>query len=175
MDLVLLSVLGGLVPTLVYVLLVWWLDRYEKEPVWLLATAFFWGAAPAAILSVVVEFILDLPIAALNAESLTANLISASLTAPVVEEASKGIALVALLLLFRREFDDELDGLVYGAMIGFGFAFTENVFAYFLPMASQGSTQAGLTLVFWRSVVFGVNHAFWTGITGAALGYARLR
>jgi hypothetical protein len=31
-----------------------------------------------------------------------------------------------------------------------------------------------LTNIFLRSIVFGLNHAFWTGIIGAAVGYARL-
>lgn len=168
------AVLGGVLPTLVYVALVWWLDRYEKEPVRLLVTAFLWGALPAALLAVVLELILDLPVAALGGESLVANLITSSVTAPLVEESCKGLALLALVLLVRREFDDELDGFVYGAMIGFGFALTENVFAYFVPIASEQGLQAGVTNLLWRSIVFGVNHAFWCGITGAALGTARL-
>ena len=45
------ATLGALIPTTVYVLFVWWLDRYEKEPLWLLALAFLWGAVPAAIIS----------------------------------------------------------------------------------------------------------------------------
>ena len=59
-------------------------------------------------------------------------------------------------------------------MIGFGFAFTENLFAYFLPILTEEGLEAGLTNIFLRTIVFGFNHAFWTGITGAAVGYARL-
>ena len=44
----LVALLGALIPTVFYVLFVWWLDRYDKEPVWLLALAFAWGAMPAA-------------------------------------------------------------------------------------------------------------------------------
>lgn len=174
MGILLVAVLGGLLPTSLYVLFVWWLDRYEKEPAWLLATAFLWGAVPAAIASVLLEVLLELPLRALGGEGLAANLISTSLTAPVVEETCKGLALLGLLLLFRREFDDVLDGIIYGAMIGFGFALTENVFAYFVPIASQQGLGAGATNLFWRSIAFGANHAFWTALMGAAVGYARL-
>ena len=45
---VLVALLGALIPTCVYVLFVWGLDRYEKEPLWLLALSFAWGAFPAA-------------------------------------------------------------------------------------------------------------------------------
>jgi len=167
-----IAVLGGLLPTLVYVLLLWLLDRYEKEPSWLLATAFLWGALPAALLSLVVELVLDLPLSTLGGEGIAAG-VGAIITAPVVEESLKGIALVVLVLAFRREFDDVLDGIVYGAMIGFGFALTENVFAYFLPIASAEGLEVGTGNLLLRTIVFGMNHAFWTGTTGAAVGYAR--
>jgi RsiW-degrading membrane proteinase PrsW (M82 family) len=153
---------------------VWWLDRYEKEPVWLLALAFLWGAIPAALISLALELAFELPISALGGESVIANLASVSINAPVVEETIKGLALVGLVLIVRREFDDVLDGIVYGAMIGFGFAFSENLFAYFLPILSDQGTTAGLVNIFLRSVPFGFNHAFWTGTIGAAVGYARL-
>jgi RsiW-degrading membrane proteinase PrsW (M82 family) len=169
-----IAILGALIPTIVYVAFIWWLDRYEKEPLWLLTLAFLWGAIPAALISASLELALDIPILALGGEGLVANLASVSVNAPVVEETVKGIALLGLVVVFRREFDDVLDGIIYGAMIGFGFAFSENLFAYFLPILSDQGTAAGLTNIFFRGVVFGFNHAFWTGTIGAAVGYARL-
>jgi RsiW-degrading membrane proteinase PrsW (M82 family) len=174
MLVVTVAFLGAVIPTTCYVALIWWLDRYEKEPLWLLALAFLWGAVPAAIVSVLLEFALDIPIAALGGEGLVATLASVSVSAPLVEESVKGLALIGLVLLFRREFDDVLDGIVYGAMIGFGFAFTENLLAYFLPILSAEGIGPGLTNIFMRTVVFGFNHAFWTGVVGAAIGCARL-
>jgi protease PrsW len=174
MGILVVAILGALIPTAIYVLFVYWLDRYEKEPLWLLAMAFLWGAIPAAILSVVVELIIDIPIYAVGGESLIANLASYSVNAPLVEETAKGIALLGLMLAFRREFDDVLDGIIYGAMIGFGFAFSEDLFAYFLPIMSQEGLQAGLVNILLRAVVFGFNHALWTATIGAAMGYARL-
>jgi RsiW-degrading membrane proteinase PrsW (M82 family) len=170
----LIALFGALIPTVVYVLFVWWLDRYEKEPLWLLAFAFMWGAIPAAILSIVLELIFDIPIEAFGSDGLIANLASVSVGAPLIEESVKGLALIGLVLLFRREFDDVLDGIVYGAMIGFGFAMTENMVAYFLPILDSEGIGAGLINILLRTTVFGFNHAFWTGITGAAVGYARL-
>ena len=168
------AILGAAIPTICYVAFIWWLDRYEKEPLWLLVLAFLWGAIPAAMASVLFEIILDIPIVALGGESLVANLASVSVNAPLVEESAKGIALIGLVLLFHHEFDDVLDGIIYGAMIGFGFAFTENLFAYFLPILSEEGIGPGLINILMRTVVFGFNHAFWTAIVGAAIGYARL-
>jgi len=169
-----LALLGALLPTVIYVSVIWWLDRYEKEPLGLLALAFLWGAIPAAIISVLLEFVLDLLITTLGGESLVASVASVSVSAPLVEESAKGIALIGLVLIFSREFDDVLDGIVYGAMIGFGFAFSENLFAYFLPILTQEGIGSGVVNIFMRSIVFGFNHAFWTGIVGAAIGVARL-
>ena len=47
---------------------------------------------------------------------------SAALTAPVVEETYKYLGIVLLYLIARAEFDDLIDGFVYGALIGLGFA-----------------------------------------------------
>lgn len=171
---ILVAVLGAVIPTIVYVSFTWWLDRYEKEPAWLLAVSFLWGAVPAAILSVILELIVDASILAVSGEGLVGTLASVSVNAPLVEESAKGFALLGLALLFRREFDNVLDGIIYGAMIGFGFAFSENLFAYFLPILSEQGLEAGLTNIMLRTVVFGFNHAFWTGVIGAAVAYARL-
>jgi RsiW-degrading membrane proteinase PrsW (M82 family) len=168
------ALLGTLLPTVFYVLFVWWLDRFEKEPLWLLALAFVWGAGPAAILSIIFELIVAVPISALGGGGPTATFLKVSIGAPMIEESFKGIALIGLVLLFYREFDDVLDGIVYGAMIGFGFAFTENLFTYLNPILTGDGMHAGPLNVFMRTVVFGVNHGFWTGVTGAAMGYARL-
>ena len=58
----LLSLLAAAVPVLFYVALIYWVDRYEKEPWWLLATAFLWGAIPAALLALLFNTALSLPL-----------------------------------------------------------------------------------------------------------------
>jgi len=171
MTTALVAVLGGLLPTLVYVLLLWWLDRYEKEPVWLLATAFFWGAVPAALLSLVLELLLDMPLSAWGGEGVASS-VGAVISAPLVEESLKGIALIGLVLVFRREFDDVLDGIIYGALVGFGFAMTENYF-YLVDEFYAGGWDSFGTLAFFRTILFGLNHAFFTAFAGAGFGLAR--
>jgi len=167
----LLSVLTAAVTTALYATVVWWFDRYEREPLWLMSLAFVWGAAPAAIISLVAEGVFQIPVAALAGQATT--LISTSLVAPFVEEVAKGAALVGIYLVFRSEFDDVLDGILYGTLIGFGFAMTENIL-YFMSAFSEHGWGAWVVTVFLRAIVFGFNHAFFTGITGAGIGYARL-
>src|SRR6478752_5281749 len=40
----LLGFIAATIPVPLYIILVLWIDRYEAEPLWMLATAFFWGA-----------------------------------------------------------------------------------------------------------------------------------
>jgi len=166
----LLSITAAVIPTLVYVLILWWFDRYEKEPRHLLWISFVWGAVPAILLSLAAESFLGQPLGALSEG--TAELMSSSVVAPVVEEIAKGLAVFGLFLFLRREFDGVLDGIIYGATVGFGFAMTENVFYFMRGLSSEG-TQALTLIVFLRSFVFGLNHALFSSVFGAALGYAR--
>lgn len=168
---VVVAFLAAVVPTFLYILLIRWLDRYEKEPAWLLAAAFLWGAMPAVIISLIFELILGLPWQ-LAGGSLLTGFVEASLIAPVVEETVKALTLWGLLAMFRAEFDDVLDGVIYGALIGFGFAMTEHFF-YLLGSFGEGGFSSLATTAVLRVGVFGFTHAIFTAITGAGFGYAR--
>jgi RsiW-degrading membrane proteinase PrsW (M82 family) len=167
---ILLSLAGAILPTLGYVLVAVWFDRYEKEPWWLLALTFFGGAVPAVVLSLIVELVIGTNVhQLLNAEQ--AMVVDVAIVAPIVEEIFKALPVLLVYLVFRREFDGLMDGLLYGALAGFGFAMTENAF-YFLPAFGEG-LGPGLVLVFLRAIVFGVNHALYTSMFGLGLGIAR--
>lgn len=172
LALAVLTVLASVAPAVLYSLVVWWLDRYEKEPWGLLAATFFWGAMPAIFLSLAAEFVLGVPFAGLLGET-AAELIQASLVAPVVEELVKGVAILLVFLIFRAEFDGLLDGIVYGALVGFGFAMTENGL-YFLGALLEGDAGTWLMVVFVRTLVFGLNHGLFSAIVGMGFGYAAM-
>jgi protease PrsW len=160
------AIIAAAIPTAIYSMLIWWLDRYEKEPLSLIAVAFLWGSLPAITLAIVFEFVLAVPLA----NSPLGPDVATWGVAPLVEEPVKALALVGLFLFARREFDGTLDGIVYGSLVGFGFSMTENVL-YFM---SYGSHDSQLEAIFWvRSVLFGLNHAFFTSLVGLALGPMR--
>ncbi len=164
-----LSVLISFATTALYVALVWWLDRYEKEPLGLAVVAFLWGAVPAIVVSIIAELLLNIPLVPLG-EGLAYQVVSSSLVAPVIEEVAKALALLGLFFFWRHEFDNVLDGIIYGALIGFGFAMTEDA-VYSIASLGEGGWGA---VVFMRTVLFGFNHSFFTALTGIGLGYARL-
>ncbi len=155
----------------VYALVLWWFDRYEKEPLGLLVAAFLWGALPAIIFSLIAEIALGIPISYF-VDPIAAELIGGAVVAPIVEEAFKGIALLLLLLFFRREIDSPLDGIVYGGLVGFGFAAVENVF-YFASALVESGLDGLAFLTVMRAFLFGLNHALFTGLTGLGLALAR--
>ncbi|MBK9715684.1 MAG: PrsW family intramembrane metalloprotease [Kouleothrix sp.] len=157
------AILIAAIPTALYSMLIWWLDRYEKEPLWLILVAFLWGSLPAIGLAVAFELGLE----GLLAGSPIGPDLTAWGLAPLVEEPIKALALIGLFWFARGEFDGPLDGIVYGALIGFGFSMTENVL-YFINF------DAPLGALFWvRGVLFGLNHAFFTCIVGLSLGAVR--
>src|SRR5215208_7028531 len=159
----LFAILAAAIPTAIYGMLVWWLDRYEKEPPWLITAAFLWGSLPAIGLALLFELGLQIPLA----HSPLGPDLAAWGLAPLVEEPVKALALVGLFLLARREFDGPLDGIVYGSLVGFGFSMTENAL-YFVRYSGN------LGALFWvRSIFFGLNHAFFTSLVGLALGAVR--
>jgi RsiW-degrading membrane proteinase PrsW (M82 family) len=166
-----ICLLATYIPTIVYVTGLYHCDRYEKEPKRLLIYAFFWGAWPALLVAVAVRIFFQLPVDLLGQEAIEA--VRAGFLSPLIEEAIKGVAVLYFVVRYRREFDDVLDGIIYGAIVGFGFAMTANMISYLGAFFTLGF--AGLsTTIFIEGILYGLNHGLYTAIFGAGLGYARL-
>ncbi|MGD1994601.1 MAG: PrsW family intramembrane metalloprotease, partial [Anaerolineae bacterium] len=85
---------------------------------------------------------------------------------PLIEEVSKGLVVLLLFLGLRREFDGPLDGIVYGGLVGLGFAVTENA----LFMITRDPQSQFLHRIVMRGLS---GHATYTALTGLGLGLAR--
>src|ERR671921_1490625 len=169
----LVSVAAASIPALIYATIVLRLDRYEIEPLRALLACFTWGAVGAILFSVAAGLLFQFAVEeALGAEIAAAA--SVVIGAPLVEESFKGIAVLAVLIFARDEIDSTLDGLVYGALVGVGFAMTENIL-YFGQAYLEGGLGEFGTLVLGRAVLGGLGHPAYTAITGAAIGWARGR
>jgi RsiW-degrading membrane proteinase PrsW (M82 family) len=161
-----------LVPAIGVAVVVTALDRYEREPWLLMLGAFLWGA----LIAIAPALFLERRLVALLASALTAtglqdgwvHAVSQAVSAGFSEEAIKGIGLVVLLVLLRDEFDNVTDGILYGALIGAGFAMVEN-FVYFAvtPRSDLG------VLIFGRVILGWLSHSTFTAFFGAGLGVAR--
>ena len=171
---VLFSLFFGFVPMFLFAYLVYWTDRYEKEPLALLGGVFLWGAVIAAGAAFLINTIAGIGVYIFtNSESLT-ELSTGSAIAPVVEELLKGFAVLLVFLFFRREFDSILDGIVYAAIAALGFAATENAYYIFSYGFAEDGIAGGLFLVFVRVFLVGWQHPFYTAFIGIGLALARL-
>jgi RsiW-degrading membrane proteinase PrsW (M82 family) len=164
----------GFVPAFMMAGFVYWLDRYEKEPLALLGAAFFWGAVIAAGGAYIVNTVLGIGIYAMSGSADLADQATASLVAPLVEEGLKGLAVVLVFLFFHKEFDSILDGIIYAGITALGFAATENVLYIYEHGFAEGGWPALWRLVFIRDVVVAWQHPFFTAFTGIGLAVARL-
>ncbi|MFZ9740080.1 MAG: PrsW family intramembrane metalloprotease, partial [Prochlorotrichaceae cyanobacterium] len=116
------------IPTYFYAAIVRSIDRFEKEPIEYLIGAFCWGAVPSILVAIILQTILSVPVEViLGTETLAGAFVDTAITAPVTEEILKAMAVAAIYLTRRREFDGWVDGIVYGSMAGFGFAYVENI------------------------------------------------
>lgn len=155
-----------------YLLVLLWVDRHEPEPWWLVLSALAWGAIGASGLSAIGNDTFGLLLQVGGASEGVAGFLTASLSAPFVEESAKGLALLALLALFRRELHGVIDGILYGALIGLGFEWLENLW-YYVKVSDDGPL-AMIRLACMRGLLGSPGtHAAWTAITGAGVGWWR--
>lgn len=159
-------------PLPVYLLLVLWIDRYESEPYWMLATAFFWGALVAVFFAFVLNTASGIAVALLTDSMRAGETFGAVISAPIVEETAKALILFIFFFWKKDEFDGVIDGIVYAAMAGLGFAMTENIQYYGRAVMQAGGE--GLTFVFiLRGFLAPFSHPMFTSLTGIGLGLAR--
>jgi RsiW-degrading membrane proteinase PrsW (M82 family) len=166
-----LAILAAVVPSFVYVSALYWVDRYEKEPKRLLAAAFLWGAIPAVLMALAVELFFDLPPDLIGPKALEA--VRLGLIAPLLQEALKGLVVLFIAWRYRREFDNVLDGLIYGALASFGFAMTGNLLSYVGSFLLWGFPGLSGTIIL-EGIIYALNSALYSAIFGAGLGLGRL-
>ena len=164
----------GFVPMFLFAAFVNWLDRYEKEPKLLLGAAFLWGVVIAGGGAFILNTAFGIGIYAITGSESAADVGTTSIVAPIIEEALKGFAVLVVFLLFRKEFDSVLDGIVYGAITAMGFAAIENVLYIYRNGFQEAGWEGFWTLVVVRVFLVGWMHPFFTAFTGIGLAIARM-
>jgi RsiW-degrading membrane proteinase PrsW (M82 family) len=170
----LLSLFLGLLPMLVFSWVIYWLDRYEKEPLLLLGVVFLWGAIGAATAAFVLNTIFGVGVYLFTSSELATDLATGSLIAPVVEETLKGLAVLTIFLLARSEFDSYMDGIVYAGIVALGFAASENVYYIYSHGFLEGSYGGLLWVAFVRIFLVGWQHPFYSAFFGIGLALSRM-
>ncbi|HJZ83113.1 MAG TPA: PrsW family glutamic-type intramembrane protease, partial [Pyrinomonadaceae bacterium] len=72
-------------PVPIYIMLLLWIDRYESEPLWMLATAFLWGALVAVFIAIILNTINGEFVAAATGSKQIGQNFGAVISAPIVE------------------------------------------------------------------------------------------
>jgi len=171
---ILASLFFGFIPMFFFAIILYWLDRYEKEPKILLGTVFVWGVVVASAGAFLINTVLGLGVYLFTGSETATELTTGSLIAPFVEESLKGLAVLIVFLLFRREFDSVLDGIIYAGVAALGFAATENSYYIFNYGYAESGWGGFWSLVFVRVALVGWQHPFYTSFIGIGLAAARL-
>jgi len=155
-----LLAVSAIVPSLL--LVAWFRGRdLNPEPSRAIWATFFWGVASTAGVLLVA-----LPLGIFSdlfRTPLERGLWDAFATAALPEETAK-LAVVLLFAARRPAFDEPMDGMVYGAVAGLGFAALENVL-YVLD--------GGFGLAIVRALTCVPAHAAWGAILGYTVGRVR--
>lgn len=157
-----------------------WAGRVDPRRFPYLGLAFVWGGLGAGLIANV-----------LNAVSFKLVGCEETIVAlgPFVEEAGKALLLFWLLFYRRRELTGVVDGIVYGGVIGAGFAYLENIDYYFMPFLGVGGDICAPAAVgtpplfedavgdtfltfFGRALLTPFTHPVLTAITGIGIGIA---
>jgi len=147
----------------VYLLVPRLLDRYDPEPLYALVMALAWGAVAACGFSAMVNTIVG---------AILGEVASTVVSAPLMEEASKGMLLLGFFYFLRREFDGVVDGIIYASFVAIGFAAVENVIYY--ANAGLDPTGPGVAGTFFmRGLLTPWLHPLFTAMTGIGVGLAR--
>jgi RsiW-degrading membrane proteinase PrsW (M82 family) len=153
----------AVLPLPIYLALALWIDRYEPEPRAMLATTFLWGASVAVLAAGLLNAM---------ASAVVGDTLGSIVAGPIVEECLKAAILYRFFLQRPDEFDGIIDGLVYAAMVGLGFAFVENIDYYGRSLVTEGAGGLAVTFTL-RGVISPFSHPLFAAMTGLGLGIAR--
>ena len=155
-----LLLLLAIVPALFWLWYFYSRDKYEPEPLSWIVLIYFFGIVitiPVAITQGIIGLILP-------------EILIAVLVAPVFEETAKYLV-VRRTVYETREFNEPVDGIVYAAAAGLGFATLENIIYVFSALESSFSLALQTGIV--RAFISVPGHVLFSVMWGYALGRAR--
>ncbi|EST37728.1 hypothetical protein N566_11430, partial [Streptomycetaceae bacterium MP113-05] len=157
-----------------------WVDGVEPTPWHQHVFAFGWGACAATLVALFANTFATAWLAGSIAGSTSeADVLGATVVAPVVEEVAKATPVILLFLFRRRHFTGVVSGIAVAGLTAAGFAFTENVLylgrAYGgddtgMPYEAGPSATAATFVA--RILMSPFAHPLFTGLTGVAFGIA---
>lgn len=148
--------LTGAIPALVVMWVFDRMDRHRPEPRWTLRKIALAGAVSTLPL-IFIQVFIKTPIDG----SYEAAFYNGFVVAALTEEIAKFLC-VYWFVWHRPEFDERVDGIVYAARAGLGFALVENV----LYLQMVAGTEQFLYVWVARALLAVPGHAIWAGLMG---------
>lgn len=159
----LLLIALSLLPVVLLLVFVYHQDKYEKEPLGLLILAFIGGMLVIPIDLALVSFINVF----YYSES---TFYSAFVEAGFCEELCKFVMLF-LLIWWNKNFNEHMDGIVYAAFVGLGFACVENVL--YVMQAASADLGAGISTGIIRALLSVPGHFLFAVVMGYFFSLAK--
>jgi RsiW-degrading membrane proteinase PrsW (M82 family) len=138
-------------------LLVYRYDLYNREPWYMIALAAGLGLLTMRLVAAAELWALGF----VQAEA------SQAAVAALLEEVPRLAAVMAIAFVFPRRFDDPMDGIIYGSIVGLGMAVEESL--HFL-----GARSAADLVLFPLELVRLLGHLVMGGIAGFGVGMGRM-
>lgn len=166
----LISLIAAVVPMMLYLIIIWQFDFYNRKSFKFVFKFFMWGAIGAIVVAIIGSAIVSESLSILIKNPIKLNHIDTIVVAPYIEEITKGFFL--FFTFSNKKVDFITDGLLYGGAIGLGFGMTENFF-YFVTYGHSFSQWISIVVI--RSLFSGVMHCVSTGTLGAFIGYSKFK
>jgi RsiW-degrading membrane proteinase PrsW (M82 family) len=152
---------SGCIPAFLAMFYFDWLDRKRPEPWSLRYLVTFVGVCSVVPVLIIDGIIMNATGAGLDSSTYGGAAFNSFGLAAGVEEMCK-ITAVFMVVWYSRSFDERMDGLVYGARAGLGFALLENCL-YVYKFATTDTL-----VITWiaRALLAVPGHAMWSGMLG---------
>ena len=173
LSILIIILLAAFAPSLILMLVVKNTEKRGREPTGRTFSAFLRGATLSIFLAIIIEMILIYLIFGLDVARISDllgknpgldTLILACVIAPFAEEFTKALG----MLPFTRRSRELEDGIVYGAVVGLGFAATENLL-YETSAWIEGGVSVLVGTIIIRTVSSALLHASASAVTGYGL------
>ena len=96
-----------------------------------------------------------------------------SVIAAVAEEGSKLLVVVLIAICFPKQFDDPMDGIIYGAFAGLGFAICESIF--YIDLAQHAHPTPTHVQLFGQESIRLILHFLTGGMNGFGIGLFKFK
>lgn len=161
-----------LIPTLGWIVVYRYLDSREPEPLSTSAFALILGMLATFPVFLIQFFFSQFPDYSL------VSIVGKNVSNPIIltiiflffvgfiEEFVKAIAFIIVVEKRERDFNQIVDGIVYGALIGIGFGITENIYYFFKALEAFDYSTGFWAVFFIRSFGTMLAHTLFTGTFG---------